>query len=65
VTSEPSISYAPRSDTTPEAEASALANVYKFVLSEARHAKTEAAPESRPDAGKEINEQSGKISIPQ
>jgi hypothetical protein len=36
VTSEPSISYAPRSDTTPEAEASALANVYRLILDSAK-----------------------------
>jgi hypothetical protein len=35
---------------TPEAEVSALANVYRFVLD--CHAKKEAAPESRPDAAK-------------
>ena len=40
------ITYAPRTDTTPEAEISALANVYKFVL-DCR--KKKAAPESRPD----------------
>jgi hypothetical protein len=39
--------YTPRPDATPEAEVSALAAVYKFVLD--CHAKKEAAPESRPD----------------
>lgn len=61
--SSPQITYAPRNDASPEA--AVLAHVYKFVLD--CHAKKEAAtsPVSRPDAGKEINEQSGKISIPQ
>ena len=39
-----------------------LANVYRFVLN--CHAQKEAAPESRPGAGKEINELSGKSIIP-
>jgi hypothetical protein len=43
----PRITYAPRPDATLEAELSALANVYRFVLD--CHAKKEAAPESRPD----------------
>jgi len=41
------IIYTPRLDATPEAELSALVNVYKFILES--HAKKEAAPESRPD----------------
>ena len=45
------INYAPRPDATPEAELSALASVYRFVL-DAR-AKKEAAPESRPKDEKE------------
>jgi hypothetical protein len=40
------ITYRPRENTTPEAEISALANVYKFVL-DCR--KKKAAPESRLD----------------
>jgi hypothetical protein len=41
----PDIAYASRTDGSPEAELSALANIYKFVL-----AKKEAAPrQSRPD----------------
>jgi hypothetical protein len=52
----PRIAYRTRDDVTPEAEVSVLANVYKFVLE-----RKEAAPrQSRPDAGKEINESSGK-----
>jgi hypothetical protein len=41
------ISYTPHFDTTPEAELSALTNVYRFILD--CHAKKEAAPDSRPD----------------
>ncbi len=56
------ISYVPRSDATPEAELNTLASIYRFILDSN---EKEAAPESRPDAGKEINEQSGKPRIPQ
>jgi hypothetical protein len=42
-----SITYTPRPDATPEAELSALASAYRFVLD--CRAKKEAAPESRPD----------------
>jgi hypothetical protein len=58
----PGIAYAPRPDALPEAELSTLAAVYRFVLD--CHAKKKAGPESRPDAGKEINEQSSKAIIP-
>jgi hypothetical protein len=34
--SSPQITYTPRSDTTPEAEASALANVYRRILDSAK-----------------------------
>ena len=40
--SSPRISYTPRHDASPEAEASALASVYRFVL-DCRRAKKEAA----------------------
>ena len=62
---DPTVAYAPRPDATPEAETDALASVYRFIL-DCRdcRAKKEAAPESRPDAGKEINERSGKVIIP-
>ena len=53
----PRIEYRLRADTIPEAERSALTPVYRFILD--CHKKKEAAPESRPDAGKEINERSG------
>ncbi len=61
--SNPRITYAPRSEATPESELSTLASIYRFILD--CHAKKEAAPENRPDAGKEINERSGKSRIPQ
>ncbi len=41
------ITYATRSDVTPEAEISALAACYKLLLDNAK--KKEAAPESRPE----------------
>jgi hypothetical protein len=41
------IRYAQRPDATLEAELSALASAYRFVLD--CHAKKEAAPESRPE----------------
>jgi hypothetical protein len=54
--SGPSITYAPRPDVTPEAEVSVLANVLRYVLD--CRAKKEAAPESGPDAAKEIKNDS-------
>jgi len=56
VSTTPRITYATRPDATPEAELSAVANVFRFVLD--CHAKKEAAPESRPDAAKEIKNDS-------
>ncbi len=47
----PTVSYIPRPDATPEAELSALASAYRFILD--CHAKKEAAPESRPEDEKE------------
>ena len=47
----PRVTYAPRGDTSQEAEATALCAVYKFVLD--CHAKKEAAPENRPYDAKE------------
>ena len=58
--SERRIAYAPRADATPGAEISALANVFRFVLD-----TKEAAPENRPEAGKEFDEHSGKRIIPE
>jgi hypothetical protein len=50
------IRYAQRPDATPEAELRALASVYRFVLD--CRAKKEAAPESRPDDGTKVKEDS-------
>jgi len=50
------VTYARRPEATPEAEVSALANVFRYVLDS--HANKEAAPESRPDAAKEIKNDS-------
>jgi hypothetical protein len=47
----PDIAYAARPDTTPEAELSTLATVYRFVL-EGRTKKEAAPRQSRPDAEK-------------
>lgn len=46
-TGEPRIVYFPSEGVTPEAEVSALAGVYRYILDSC--AKQEAAPESRPD----------------
>jgi hypothetical protein len=60
--SDPLITCAPCPDTTSKAELNTLASAYKYLLD--CRAKKEAAPESRPDAGKEINENSSKAIIP-
>ena len=54
--SESSIVYAARSDASPRAELSALANIYKFVLD--CHAKNEATRPGSPDDAKEIKNDS-------
>ena len=54
--SEPCIVYTQRSDVAPEAETSALAAVYRFIID--CRTKVEAAPESRPDDGTKIKEDS-------
>jgi hypothetical protein len=43
----PQIAYQARDDTTPEAEVSVLAAIYKLCISS--HERKEAAPESRPE----------------
>ncbi len=40
--SSPRVIYSPRPDATPEAEVSALAGVYRFILEESCYAKKEA-----------------------
>ena len=54
--SSPRISYTTRREATPGAELSALANICRFVLD--CRAKKEAAPESRPDDGTKVKEDS-------
>jgi hypothetical protein len=53
-----------RPDASSDAEVSVLSNVYKFMRD--CHAKKEAAtsPESRPNAGTRIKEDSDNASIP-
>jgi hypothetical protein len=58
----PRIAYSQLPEAGPEAELSAVANVFGFVLD--RRARKEATRPGSPDAGKEINERSGKIIIP-
>jgi hypothetical protein len=48
----PGIAYAARPDADPQAELSALANIYKFVLD--CHTKKEATRPGSPDDAKEI-----------
>ncbi len=52
----PSIAYAPHPDTKPEAQVSALANIFRFVLD--CHAKKEATRPGSPDDGTEVKEDS-------
>jgi hypothetical protein len=59
---KPAITYTPPPNATPEAEISALASVYKFVLN--CHAMKEAARPGGPDARKENLHDSGNTSIP-
>ncbi len=42
------ITYSASVETTPEAEASALAHIYRYII-DCRAMKKEAAPESRPE----------------
>ncbi len=59
----PRIAYAPRPDTTPETEISALANVYRFVL-DCRAKKEATRPGSPEDAERRSDEIGAKASIP-
>jgi hypothetical protein len=58
---EPVISYEHRPDTTPKAELSALAAVYRFIIDS--RARKEAAPESRPNDGTKVKEDSANEHI--
>ena len=55
----PSITYAPRSDATPEAEESALTNVYRFVL-DCHAKKMVAKPASEPGGRDDVSITNGK-----
>ncbi len=54
--SDPHTSYASLPDTTEDKESRTLGDVYRFVLD--CHAKKEPAPESRPDDGTKVKEDS-------
>ncbi len=59
----PHIVYTQRPDVTPEAELSALAGIYRFILDS--HTSKKAAPASRPDdAKKESKHVGAKPRIP-
>ena len=58
---EPAVGVRYAADATPQKSARLAALL--FVLD--CHTRKEAAPESRPDAGKESDERSGKVRIPQ
>ena len=53
---DPAVAYTPRPGATHEAELSALAAIYKLCMSS--HARKEAAPESRPEDGTKVKEDS-------
>ena len=57
------IIYTPRPDVTPEAEISALATVYRFILD--CHARKEGGPATAPDDRKGPKHDPAKISISQ
>jgi len=60
--SSPRITYTARPEASPAVELSALSAVFRYVLD--CHAQKEATRPGSPDAGKEINEQSGKSIVP-
>lgn len=55
-TSEAHIVYAPRPGATPQAELSALANVYKFVLSKSDASQKGVEPASEPNSRDDAKE---------
>ncbi len=61
----PRITYYPGEDATPQAEAATLASIYRFVLDTAKQKAAAHAPGNGSNAGKEINERSGKPIIPE
>jgi hypothetical protein len=59
----PVVSYATRSDATPEGEIAAIAHAYRFIID--CHSKRKAAPDSRPnDAERKIDDGATSPSIP-
>ncbi len=60
---DPDFSYFELPDATPEAELSSLAGVYGLIIDSAKK-RGRLPDKSGPDAGKEINERSGKVIIP-
>ena len=61
-TSEPHIVYAPRSDTTPETELRALANVYGFLLDSANRNAGGVPSTSGDDAERNLRDSASKHS---
>jgi hypothetical protein len=57
--------YSPRPDTTPETELSILAAIYRFAVACHPQERGRLPDKSGPDAGKEIDERSGKSIIPE
>jgi hypothetical protein len=60
--SSPRITYTPRPDATPEAELSALANVYKLVLD--NHARKKGSRPAAPDDPERSSDARAESSIP-
>ncbi len=60
---EPRNSYSPAPSITPEQARDLRARAWQFVF-QCHDAKKKGGPETAPDAGKEINERSGKVIIP-
>ena len=58
------ITYSPTPCTTPDQALDARSRAWAFIFGR-WHEKKAAPRQSRPDAGKEINEQSGNPRIPQ
>jgi hypothetical protein len=62
--SNPSITYAQRSDATPEAEVSALSNVYRYVIDRVHKNAAGVASTNGDDAMKGSENNGAKTSIP-
>ena len=53
---DPRITHAPRPDATPEVEISALANVYRFILSKSNASQKAVEPAPEPDGHDDAKE---------